>query len=316
MKKNIFAALLILLSSISVIAQESITSYDGRNLNKGDELTIGYHGITSSYYNNIKEKIITEYGREQYPNIKEDMTYSKVRIIDFITPEKPTIFPNKNLVVVAKDATSNKDLYIEIDKAIEKGEIVSEMTEPIYKDAVFLSDDLLMACVIRVNKIPVTDDVLLSFIGTKDKGLQKRCYADEFELNKAKPQYTELLNKLMDEFDFSAVYYIKNGFQMDKYDFIAGGYPLSILTEDNTFISYGYNGVYNFIVKQNREKYRLLSVAPEKAEMANKRRKGTSNIGYISPNVFGKFYFKHTFWIPSRLVGMSVTPAASNMSLL
>lgn len=270
--------------------QEPVTLYDGTVLNKGDMLTIGHK--KSNSYSTIKEKITNEYNRVQYPSVKEDMAYLKVNITGFITPEKPEIFPSKSLIVLAKNEKTNKDLYIEIDKAVETGEVISELAEPIYKDAVYLSDDLLMACVIKVNQIPVTDNVLLSFIGTKDKELQKRCRADEFELNKTKPQYLEILNKLMDGFDFSTTYYITTDLEIGKYDFSAGGYTLAILSGDNTFLRYGYNGAYNFIIENNREKYHLLPVPEAKAEIINKRRKGTGKFAYISSLVYGKFYLK------------------------
>lgn len=289
MKKIVFALFICIALCATVKGEESMTTYDGTTLNKGDILTVGYNSVTASFYTTIKEKITNEYGRDQYLNIKDDLTYSKVKIVDFITPESPVIFPNSNPIVLVKNEQGNKDLYIEINKAIENGEIISVFPESINENAVYLTDDLLMACLIRVNNIPINDNVLLSFIGIKDKELQARCRKDEFELNKAKPQYMELLNKLMDEFDFSATYYVKTKLEMGKYDFSANAYPLVLFQKESIFLPYGD---YNFIIEKNRETYQFLPVIPEKAEITNKRRIGTGTHGFIAPLVYGKFYLK------------------------
>lgn len=291
MGKKIFLVLAMCAFCTAIKAQ-SPTAYEGKILNKGDVLTIGYHSVTSSDYITIREKVVNQFGREQYLNVKDDMTFSEVRIVDVITPENTAIFPNKNLIVLARDEKRNKDLYIEIDKAIEKGEVVGELLPDGSKEAVFLSDDLLMACMLRVNKIPITDNILLAFISVNDKELYRRCLSDEFELNKAKSRYAELLNKLMDGFDFSTTYYIKAPLEMDKYDFSAGAYPLALFPKESKISTFLPYGDYQFIVEKGREQYRLLPVTPEKAESANKRRKGTEKYGFISPRVYGKFYLK------------------------
>lgn len=280
---------LLLIVCIHNKAQETAMAYDGTILNKGDIITVGYHTNTASYYTNIKDKIITEYGREQYQYIKDDIKYHELTITDFITPDKAIVFTNTNTIAIAQDS-SGKEFYIDIDKAIETGEIISRPAKTIYEDATFLSDDLLMACVIRVNNIEVNDNVFLSFLATQDKELQRRSLSDEFELNKAKQQYMPVLTRMMDEFDFDKIYFIRTGFEMGKYDFDAGGYQMNLFPQYENLLPYGQH--YNFIIDKDRDKFRILPVSTEEGESINKRRKGTGRYGYISPTAYGKFYFR------------------------
>lgn len=287
-KKGLLFIILLTVCAI-VKAQSTTTVYDGTELKKGDVLTVGYHYVTASHYGTIKEKIINDYGKEEYRNVKDDILYNKLTVVDFIESGKAKMFYNNNQVVIAK-TDAGKEYYIEIDNSIEKGEIVSSPAQTLYEDAVFLSDALLMACVIRVNKIEVTDNVFLSFLGTQDKELQRKSYSDEFELNKAKQQYMPVLQKMMDEFDFTKTYYIKNQMEIGKYDFDVKGYPITIFAKQETFLPYGNH--YNFVIEKGREKFKMLPVTMEDGERINKRRKGIGKFGYISPLVYGKFYFR------------------------
>ncbi len=288
-RTNLLFALLLIVC-ISGKAQNSATVYDGSVWNKGDALTVGYHYFASIEYVGIKEKIINEQGKAEYIHPKEEnILFSKLIIEDFITPDGTDIFFNTNQVAVAK-SNSGRTYCIEIDRAIEKGEIVSSLPQTLYEDATFLSNEMLMACLIRVNGFEITNDIFLRYLGCIDKQLEWLCMADEFELHKAKKKYMPVLHEMIDNFDFSKIYYVKTDFIMEQYDFDANGYRLVLFPDVETLLPYGKD--YVFAVEVNQDKFGILPLRMEDGEKINKRRKGLGRYGYAHGTTFGKFYFK------------------------
>ena len=284
---------IMLLCSISLAhAQEMIETYDGQIIKTGDVLRAGYHTVTASHYITIREKITNEYGRIQYPDLKEDIALRKLTVTGFILPEKSEIFPNADPVVLARADGVDKTLYIDINRAVERGEIASRYVDHSGRTEKALTDELLLACCLRVNGLPVTDRVILGFVGLRDKELQRKCLADEFELRAARNKFGPELQKMMDEFDFSATYYIQAPMTADRYDFDRQAYPMGLFNTPNFTLAHMLPyGDYLFLVA-NRHNYRFLPATPEDAQRTNKRRMGTGTNGYIAPNVYGRVYLK------------------------
>lgn len=150
---------------------------------------------------------------------------------------------------------------------------------------------MIFAAVLRVNNLPITDMVILDFIGIHDHKLKELCKKNEFEFHKAKPGYLKKLEHLINSFDFEAVYYIKNDLLLNKYDFTRNGYPVDLLLSPDNFLSYKNNYTsYSLISEKSIDQFKFLPVPFETAEKINKRRMGKGSNGYISPSYFGKFY--------------------------
>lgn len=289
MKRILFVLLSLTTAFLSTYAQDSFETYDGDVIKKGDVLKIGYHQVISSDYLYIKEKNINSYGKEEYLKIKDNLALSDVKVTGFIQPTDYKIFGNKNTIVLAEDIVNKKELYIEIDNAISRGEIISRFVDHTNENAVFLSDDLLLACCIKVNDLPVDDRTILFFIKLKDEDLYEKCSKDEFEFHAAKDKYRQMLEDMINNFDFSATYYIKNKLEIGQYDFDENAYPLAYIHDDKrNFHKYGD---YEFIVT-NPEFGKFVPVARDEAQKCNKRRKGLDKHGYISTLAYGRIYFK------------------------
>lgn len=165
--------------------------------------------------------------------------------------------------------------------------MIAKPAQRLYPDAKFLSDDLLLALTLRVNKLPVIDQYILFFISLKDKDLYQKCRADEFEYNSVKAEYTKQLEDMMANFDFTSVYYINNQVIIDKYNFTKNGYSVNFI--ENEKLGFMKYGDYNFAFS-TFEPFRFIPVTPEYGKEVNKRRQGRSS--YISNLAYGRFYLK------------------------
>jgi hypothetical protein len=266
----------------TIRAQEtSVQVYDGTTIKVGDIIQAGYK--PSIYqYNTIKE-MHNNYLRDY----KEDIAFSKLEVIGIKNTERTYTSSIKEATLTVRELSSGKELFIDINNAIEKGEVIAKPAQRLYPDAKFLSDDLLLALTLRVNKLPVTDKEILFFISLKDKGLYQKCRADEFEFNSVKAEYTKQLEAMMNSFDFASVYYINNQVIIDKYDFSKNGYPINFIEHEKVgFMKYGD---YNFAFTAY-EPFKFVPVTLEYGKEVNKRRQGRGS--FVNNAAYGRFYFK------------------------
>lgn len=288
MKQRLYILTIFLFSAIVLVhAQESCNSYDGQTFKAGDVLRLGQHYISSSGYTCIKEGFTNEYGRKQYQDLKNDgLAFSTVTVKGII-PENADIFYSKEpLLLVQSEKVSNKELYIHINKAIERGEVISSMPEkPLIENSVELTPELMFSCCVRVNKLPVDDNVILNYIATLDKTMGQECQSDKFKFEKIKVEYKSKLEKNIAEFDFSKTYFIQVDNSRDEYDFIKKGYPLSYNSlENGTVKNFIPSNGFNFLV-DNIGFARFLPLDADKAEKYELRNKGAEKRSYTSPNV-------------------------------
>lgn len=266
----------------TVQAQDtSIQVYDGTTLKVGDVIQAGYKPSTFQY--NFIKAMTGNY----LQTYKEDIGLSELEITGIKNTDKAYTSPIKEATLTVREISTGKEFFIDINNAIEKGEVVAKPAQRLYPDAKFLSDDLLLALVLRVNKLPVTDKEILFFISLKDKDLYQKCKANEFEFNLVKAEYTKQLEDMMNNFDFASTYYINNQIVIDKYDFSKKGYPINFIEHEHLgFMKYGD---YKFSFTAY-ESFRFIPVTQEYGNEVNKRRQARSS--YISNVAYGRFYFK------------------------
>jgi hypothetical protein len=266
----------------TIQAQEtSVQIYDGTTIKVGDIIQAGYK--PSIYqYNTIKE-MHNNYLRDY----KENIAFSKLEVLGIKDANKIYTSSIKEATLIVREQLTGKELFIDINNATEKGEVIARPAERLYPEAKFLSDDLLLALTLRVNKLPVTDKEVLFFISLKDKDLYQKCKADEFEFNSVKDGYTKQLEDMMNNFDFTVIYYVNNQAIIDKYDFTKNGYPINFI--ENERVGFMKYGDYNFAFVAY-EPFRFVPVTQEYGKEVNKRRQGRAS--YISNVAYGRFYFK------------------------
>jgi len=272
---------LLLWASVVQAQETSVQVYDGITIEVGDVIQAGYK--PSIYQYNTIKAMDGNYLRDY----KEDIAFSKLEVTGIKNTDRAYTSSVKEATLTVRELSSEKELFIDINNAIEKGEVIAKPAERLYRDAKFLSDDLLLALVLRVNKLPVTDKEILFFISLKDKDLYQKCRADEFEFNSVKTEYTKQLEDMMNNFDFTSFYYIDNQVIIDKYDFTKNGYPINFI--ENERVGFMKYGDYNFAFTAY-EPFRFIPVTQEYGKEVNKRRQGRSS--YISNIAYGRFYFK------------------------
>lgn len=294
MKQYLYLLIFIFSGALSAYSQEPFSSFDRQSFKVGDVLTIGNHYVTSSKYSTLKEGYTNKYGRKQYDDLAEgELPFSKVTIKDIITTSGTDIFSSGGTVfLVESEKLPSKDIYLNIDRAIERGEIISRMADkPLIGNASELTPELMFACCVRVNKLPINDNVVLNYVTTINKELGQACMNDKFQFEKLKGEYKQRLEKAMAGFDFSKVYTIQVKHTKDEYDFQKKGYLLYYTDLKATEITkhYMHSKGFNFLVG-NITKFKFLPMATEVAEQNDKRSKGTGRYGSVSPLIYSVVY--------------------------
>ena len=119
------------------------------------------------------------------------------------------MFLNEAVVfALESEKAPDKKLFVEIDRAIEQGEIVVNMPEPVIKCEEMTLEQMFICCV-RVNKLPIDDKVVLNYISVVNKELGQECRRDQFKFRKLKGEYQARLEKEMADFDLTKTYFIK-----------------------------------------------------------------------------------------------------------
>lgn len=290
--------LLSLLFCLSILflpahAQDSYETYSGDTFKTGDQLTLGAYFFGSTKYNYLKYAYTDTYGKVRYePFGGKELPFSKVTIREIIRPEDKNMFYNKAVVfALESEKAPDKKLFVEIDRAIEKGEIAVRMAEPIVKCEEMTREQMFVCCV-RVNKLPVDEKVVLNYINAVDKELGQECRRDAFKFRKLKDEYQARLEKAMAGFDFTKTYFVKINNNHGTYDFDRKGYPLSYPTRSGSSPkqSIPFNG-FNFM-PVNPDQALFLPVEMDQAEKFEKRSRGTGQNGYVSPLAYTIVYLQ------------------------
>lgn len=257
-------------------------------------MTLGNHYISSGKYTTIKEGLTNKYGKMQYNALEEgELPFSQVTIKEIIHPTSTEIFYNKEVILLVESPEyPEKKLYIEINKAIERGEVASRIADKkLFEDSTELTLEQMFACCVRVNSLPVDDNVVLNYISAIDKQLGRQCMGDKFKFEKIKEEYKTRLEKSMAGFDFSKTYFIKVNNYHGDYNFDKKGYPISFTSSPETSVTKHFipcNG-FNFMIT-NIDKAKFLPVPPDAAEAYEKRSKGTGSHGYVNPLIYSVVY--------------------------
>lgn len=273
-------------------AQQSVTSFDGQPFSVGDKIQLGYANYNADEYRTIK---FQPKEGSYFPQVKtRHLPLSFVTIEKIITESDNKVFyDSEPVIVVSSEILPGENLFIHLNDAITRGEIISKTSDnPLQKTAKLLTLDKMIACCLRVNKLPVTDDAVLQYIKAIDADLGKECDDNKFTFQKLKDEYKGLLEKEMNEFDFSKTYSINVPGSRGEYDFDKKGYPLGNNIRNpyhpNYFIE--HNG-FNFFVDVN-DKYFFLPLLPELAENFELRKKGFKKGGYADSLLYLTYFLK------------------------
>lgn len=289
MKTNLFLALFVLpiftFSSTKADNPDQIQVFDGTTLSVGDTIRFGYRQQYVNAYSAIKE-YTNKNGFDQYVKVCEDLSLEEAVVLGINLPETENIFYTTNPVIVIFTKQYPKRLFVNLNEAIDEGDIAWIYKDHTEENAVELTTESMFACSMHVNNIPITDEIIKSFIKLKDERLYDVCTGDEFEYYKAKPIYEKMLKELMANFDFSKSYYIRTQGEIGKYDFAKNGYPVKFA--DSELIPHKQF----YFLPTNLEHFNFIPVAFEDGERINKLRKKSINSTYVHPSVYVRVYLK------------------------
>ncbi|MDR3140538.1 MAG: hypothetical protein LBU37_02235 [Tannerellaceae bacterium] len=151
-------------------AQETaIQIYDGTTIKTGDIIQAGYKSHIARY------RAIKWAVGKYFRDYKEDIAFSKLEVVEIKNTNWAHTPSVKDAIIAVRESASGKELFIDINSAIRNGEVIAKPAQRLYPDATFLNRELLFALTLRVNKLPVTDEEILSFIRLKDEGLYNKC---------------------------------------------------------------------------------------------------------------------------------------------
>lgn len=161
MNRTIFTVILalVLCAFENAKGQHSIQVYEGTTLSIGDTIRIGQKRLNNEKYYEIKEPTKTEFGVQYYP-VKANLALKTAKIIDCKPRDADKIFFNSHPVIVVLAEGYPNELYVNIDPAVEKGEIAWVYQDHTAEEAIELTPELMLACCIRSDQLPVTDHVL------------------------------------------------------------------------------------------------------------------------------------------------------------
>jgi len=293
MERFIFIIIPLFFIYMNVQAQNTITSYDGQIFSVGDRIQLGYSALNAREYREIKQQ--SENNSASYSNLQtESYPLSYVTIEEIKEQHDAKIFLHSEPVLLVKsELTPDKKIFIHLNSAIHRGEIISEKSDnALYETSIPLTTDKMIACCLRVNQLPVSDDIILVYIKSIDTELWKACEKNKFAFNKIKDEYKTQLEKEMKDFDFSKTYLIEVNGNREQYDFDNKGYLLQYNIRNpyhpKDFIEHNR---FNFFIS-NDEKHHFLSIAPEAAEKYELRKKGPKENGYGDGLLYFIFFLK------------------------
>lgn len=78
-------------------------------------------------------------------NYTEDIALYELKITGIKSTNRAYTSSIKETTLTVRELSGGNELFIDINSAIEKGEVVAKPARRLYPDATFLSDDLLLA---------------------------------------------------------------------------------------------------------------------------------------------------------------------------
>lgn len=252
---------------------------------------MGYTNNNADEYRTIK---LQPKEGSYFPQIKAgNLPLSFVTIEKIvIEPENKIFFDSEPVIVVSSHILPDQSLFIHLNDAITRSEIITKTSDnPLQKTAERLTKDKMIACCLRVNDLPITDNAILQYIKAIDADLGQECDDNKFMFQKIKDEYKTRLEKEMNDFDFSKIYSINVNGSRGDYDFGKKGYSIDYKLGDfspDYFI--GAQG-FNFLVPEHEE-FRFFALSPEVAENYELRKKGFKKGGYADNLIYLTFFLK------------------------
>jgi Domain of unknown function (DUF4852) len=287
MRQTNFTILLLLYTTTFVNGQttkikfsEPYKTTSGMVLTPGDTLTIG---VKSSYHDKFDYLFDIKFKK----TFSDAATGRKVIIKHF---RRETIDEKKVIIaVIPPQPETGFNAYVDIDNALEKGEIFSSQSQFMKSRNVklFVKEPLLYF-IKMFEKEPAS--YAKEFVYRFDRKTYNTFKEDEFEMGKILNATSLNIEKTIDSLDFKTTYATAIKIELNEYDFGTKGFPFK-LAEAITVLEKGFgeDKTAVYLVLSNSTSFQNLKMSEEQAKLFIQRRK--DRYGNVDRSVYVKVNF-------------------------
>lgn len=273
---------------------KSYKTFDGSVFTEMDTITLGYHTGYNSYQS-IREYYYDSKYSNGYKDVKISLNNLKLPIIS-IYQSSDEFNQLKTIVYVGKKGFLKQKYYIDIESAVQNGEVIVKsndktklISSPISEELAFIYYHVLSNKTLNISK----EEYLFRF----KNDLYNKTREDEFEYHSALKTSSNEIQLKVSEVDTNKIYSINTTVNLQKYDFNSEGFPINekdatiLLLKDVSQIWYNSKEDYSqlSISFLNFKNFAFLSYPPEEAKGFISRRK--DKYGNIDRKVYIKIFF-------------------------
>lgn len=280
MRNYLYTLLFLLLATSSVYGQELVATINGTAFHLGDELTIGLPSNPKNSYLSLRTRTELKLPPFTKAKLKRHITMNRQGQPDTLYYLSHPQFPQDRML-------------INLEKAEENGEIIVApiQHQVLYPEAVELRLIDCIPALIKAGYRSYTDKMIKLYI--EAKGDTKRFNAitsSPFEYQRQKAALLEELQKAVEHFDLSKVYYIKESVSAEEYDFEDSGYPLQ-LSNDRANAAIDLGGYWRRIefLSEGNKTIDFVEVPADRAEIFEKR---SRTLGKKTHPLYSKIYIR------------------------
>lgn len=279
MRNYLYSLLLLLLTTSSVCGQELVATINGTNFHLGDELTIGLPSSSYNTYRSLRTRAELKIPPFTKAKLKRHISMNRQGQPDTLYYLSHPQFPQDRILINLEEAEGNGEIIV-----------APIQHQVLYPEAVELRPIDCIPALIKAGYRSYTDKMIKLYI--EAKGDTKRFNAimsSPFEYQRQKPALLEELQKAVEHFDLSKVYYIKESVSAKEYDFEDSGYPLQLSNDrDNASISLGDWRRIEFLSEGDKT-IDFVEVPADRAERFEKR---SRTLGEKTHPLYSKIYIR------------------------
>lgn len=210
---------------------KSYKTFDGSVFTEMDTITLGYQTGYKSY-KSIKEYYYDSKYSNGYRDVKISLNKLKLPIKS-IYQSSEEFNQSKTIVKVGEKGFLKQKYFIDIESAVQNGEVVVKSNNKTELISSLMSQDLAF-----VNYHVLSNNTLNNskeeYLFRFKNDLYNKTREDEFEYHSALKTSSNELQSMVNEVDTNKVYSINTAVNLQKYDFDSEGFPIN--EKDATFL--------------------------------------------------------------------------------
>ena len=287
---------ILLMAYIYTSSAQEVEALDGNIYKVGDFLHVGNKSGRHDNYNFIKETQRDTRNDIYYKTSKQDFFDKKYKIksISKMGNLANELRWNEGdiLVTFISDSLSGNTFYVNLNSAINSGEIVS-LVPPNGESAKnnVISDSIAFAFYIKTNKLPY-EKFIEEYLYRFKNDLFDKYWNDEFEYKGLLEVGNNEINSIIQKLDYDIEYSYYTTLLLEEYDFESSGFSVYNNEIGAVLLKNGDYGAYPslWLTFLNYDDFRFVGVDKDMAKSFVKRRKDED--GFVDREVYAKVNYK------------------------